>query len=378
MPTYLPATRYGGPIRSVHGLCRALAELGHSVDVATTNVDGAGNSDVVLYQPVDIDGVKVRYFPCNIGRRIYWSPAMRRWLKHELNQYDIAHLHSVFLWPTSIAAKMARQNGVPYILSPRGMLVRSLIESKSRLKKRMWIQLVEKRNIEGAEVIHLTSELEWDEMKNLRLKHKKVRVIANGVECSQEERKESTSVNPPDGSTPVLMYLGRISWKKGLDRLLQALTSVNQPYEMWIVGNDDENYRKKLKELGRKLNITNNIRHVDAVDDKQKWVLLRKAAVLILPSYQENFGNVVLEGMACSVPIITTEDVGAARIVGDADAGMVVAGDVAGLGDAINQLLSDPEKRRLMGRNGKSTVDEKYTWPKIAEEMAMVYGEATG
>ena len=351
-------------------------ELGHSVDVATTNVDGPGNSDVALCQPVDIDGVRVRYFPCGIGRRVYWSPAMRRWLKSELKHYDIAHLHSVFLWPTWIAAKMAKRKGIPYVLSPRGMLVQSLINSKSRIKKSIWIQLVEKGNVQGAEIVHLTSVLEWEEMKSLGLKHKKVRIVANGIDCDQKVCKTSTPESSPETHAPVLLYLGRINWKKGLDRLLQALTNVNQPYEMWIVGDDDENYRKKLKDLGLKLNIADNIKHIDAVDDKQKWVLLNKAAVLILPSYQENFGNVVLEGMASSVPIITTEDVGAARIVKDSGAGIVVAGDAAGLGNAISQLLSDPERRRSMGRNGKSAVDRKYTWPKIANEMAMVYREA--
>ena len=63
VPTYLPATRYGGPIYSVHGLCKALAVRGHEVHVFTTNVDGPGDSAVPLGRPVDLDGVKVWYFP---------------------------------------------------------------------------------------------------------------------------------------------------------------------------------------------------------------------------------------------------------------------------------------------------------------------------
>ena len=76
VPTYLPATRYGGPIFAVHGLARALAERGHYVDVFTTNVDGDGESDVPLRQRVELDGVGVYYFSSPI-RRLYWSPQMR-------------------------------------------------------------------------------------------------------------------------------------------------------------------------------------------------------------------------------------------------------------------------------------------------------------
>ena len=77
-PTYLPATRYGGPIQSVHGLCTALAARGHDVHVFTTNVDGRGDSAVPLARCVPTDGVGVWYFPSRWLRRLYWSPPMAR------------------------------------------------------------------------------------------------------------------------------------------------------------------------------------------------------------------------------------------------------------------------------------------------------------
>src|SRR4029077_18256535 len=78
VPTYLPAVRYGGPIRSVHALCRGLAELGHEVHVFTTSVDGRGDSAVPLGTPVALEGVQVPYSPSRFLRRLYWSPPMRR------------------------------------------------------------------------------------------------------------------------------------------------------------------------------------------------------------------------------------------------------------------------------------------------------------
>src|SRR5262245_55360100 len=89
VPTYFPAVRYGGPIRSVHGLARALAQRGHDVHVYTTNLDGADDLDVPLRQPVLLDGVTVHYFPVPALRRLAWSPAMGRALRAHVAQFDV-------------------------------------------------------------------------------------------------------------------------------------------------------------------------------------------------------------------------------------------------------------------------------------------------
>ena len=163
VPSYLPAVRYGGPIFAVHGLCRALAARGHEVQVFTTNIDGPGITPTPIATPVDLDGVQIRYFPCPLLRRLYWSPALGRALHQEIGKFDIVHLHSVFLWPTWAAARAARNAGIPYVLSPRGMLVKDLIARRSRLAKSAWIRLIERSNVEQAAALHLTSQLEGTE-----------------------------------------------------------------------------------------------------------------------------------------------------------------------------------------------------------------------
>src|SRR5215472_4792374 len=105
VPSYLPAVRHGGPIFSVHGLCRALAARGHQVEVFTTNVDGPNDSPVPLETGVELDGVQIRYFPSHNLRRLYWSPPLARALRASLTNCSVMHLHSVFLWPTWAAAR---------------------------------------------------------------------------------------------------------------------------------------------------------------------------------------------------------------------------------------------------------------------------------
>src|ERR1035437_5763746 len=159
-PTYLPAVRYGGPIFAIHGLCRALASRGHDIEVFTTNIDGSEKSDVPIGVPVFLDGVKIRYFSSTFLRRLSWAPALAHALKGEISRFDLLHLHSVFLWPTWAAARLARETHVPYLISPRGMLVKELIGRRSRFVKAAWMSLIERSNLERASAVHVTSNLE--------------------------------------------------------------------------------------------------------------------------------------------------------------------------------------------------------------------------
>ena len=144
--TYYPAVRYGGPIRSVHGLAAAQAQRGHDVHVYTTNVDGDSVLDVPTDRPAELDGVKVHYFPVSQAlRRLYGSPALARRVRETIGEFDVAHIHAVFLLPLRDAARAAARAGVPYVVTPRGMLIRVLIQRKSRWVKTAWINLIERK-----------------------------------------------------------------------------------------------------------------------------------------------------------------------------------------------------------------------------------------
>jgi len=370
VPTYLPAVRYGGPIYSVHALCRALAGRGHDIHVYTTNVDGPGNSNVPLAEPVVLDGVKVRYFPCGLGRRLYRSPGMGRALKAEVATFDILHLHSVFLWPTLAAARAARRASVPYVLAPRGMLVGNLIERKTRLLKTAWINIFERANVAGAAAIHVTSELEQDELAKLGIPARRVAVVANGIELPDLIRP---IVRPAAARSSYVLSLGRLNWKKGLDRLVRAMAYV-PGVDLLIAGNDEENYQPRLEAMVRDLNMSSRVRFLGPVRGEEKWDLIRSASVFALPSYSENFGIAALEAMACGCPVVVTPDVGLARIIGESGAGIVVGGEAKELGTAISALISDPDRRRLMGEAGRKLASERFSWGGIAEQMEEVYG----
>jgi glycosyltransferase involved in cell wall biosynthesis len=374
VPTYLPAVRYGGPIYSVHALCRSLVERGHDVSVYTTNVDGSGVSDVPLAAPVALDGVRVRYFSCGLGRRLYRSPALGRALDADIAGFDILHLHSVFLWPTLVAARAARRAKVPYVLAPRGMLVRDLIARKSRVMKSVWIKLFERGNVAGATAIHVTSDLERAELVELGLAVPRTIVVPNGIDIPDLAQPQVTM---PATHRPYVLSLGRINWKKGLDRLLAAMAHVPDA-DVLIAGNDEENYRPRLEAIVHDLGLTDRVRFLGSIRDEQKWELLRSATLFALPSYSENFGIAVLEAMVCGCPVVVTPEVGLARAIGEAGAGLVVSGEPKLLGSAIAALLADPLRRRSMGEAGVNLAKTQFAWPRIAEQMEHVYQRCLG
>jgi glycosyltransferase involved in cell wall biosynthesis len=373
VPSYLPAVRYGGPIFAVHGLCRALAARGHAVQVFTTNIDGSGISSTPIGTPVDLDGIRIRYFSCPLVRRLYWAPALGHALHHSIGALDVVHLHSVFLWPTWAAARAARKAGVPYVLSPRGMLVKDLIARRSQLAKSAWIHLIERSNVEKAAALHLTSQLEGSEIERFGWRLPRLAVIPNAIdEPLFQNGKIASDVEAITSQQPLVLFLGRLSWKKGLDRLLCAFART--PGTLAVVGTDDENFAPQLLKLAADLQIADRVRILPrTVIGSEKERLFAAAHLFVLPSYSENFGNTVLEAMRRGVPVVVTPEVGAAEIVRTSGAGLVVAGDLEPLSSALRLLTSNPVLARSMGEAGRRHAAAHFTWGHVAAQMENLY-----
>jgi glycosyltransferase involved in cell wall biosynthesis len=375
VPTYYPAVRYGGTIRAVHGLTAALVKRGHEVHVYTTSVDGDADLDVPLDRAVDLDGVAVHYFRVPALRRLFWAPELHRRLRASVAEFDIVHLHSVFLCPTWAGARTAARSRVPYVLTPHGMLIRDVIRRKSRLVKTAWINLIERATLAQAAGLHVTAELEGDEIRALRLPMPElVRQIANGIDLPQ--RHLPLSATPFAGLPPrYALFLSRISWKKGLDRLLTAWRQVPD-LPLVIAGNDDEDYTPRLRGLVHSLGLEGRVLFIGPVSDEHKWGLYERADLFLLPSYSENFGLVVAEAMAMGCPVVVTPEVGIARVVESVGAGLVTSNDPARLAAAINGLLVDEQRRRELGRRGPAAARHLFSWSTVVEEMESFYSSA--
>lgn len=367
-PTYLPATRYGGPIHSVHGLCRAQAARGDDPHVFTTNVDGAGVSNIPLGAPVERDGVRITYFMCGVGRRLYRSPAMRRALDEAIESFDIVHLHSVYLWPTLAGARAASAHKKPYVVSPRGMLAPQLIRARSVVAKTAWIALFERKTLAGAAAIHVTSEAERAGVASLRLPVSRCCVVPNGVDAPPMIERMAPA-------QPFILALGRVSWKKGLDRLIRAMAHVGDGV-LVIAGNDEEELTPRLQSLAESLGLSSRVHFSGPVNGADKWRLLAQARIVALASHSENFGNVILEAMAVGAPVVVTPQVGLAADVFARGAGLVVDGDPDILGPSLASLFDDPERCARMGAAGRTAAVREYSWAAVAARMDRLYRDA--
>lgn len=377
-PNYLPTTRYGGPVRSSHGLAKALVELGHEVEVFTTNADGAGVLDVPLDRPVELDGVTVRYFGLSPLRRIYHAPGMGRTLAGEARRFDVVHVNGVYLWPGPKAAYEAARASVPTVVSPRGMLTPEMVAGKSQLVKRAWIAAFERRVLRGASAIHVTSEEEASGVRRLRLDLAPVAVIPNGVEIPSEPPAaaaiEAMWAGIPAGSRVAM--LGRLDWTKGVDLAIDAVAK--HPHaQILIAGPDQIGLRAKLEPgLARAGRPTG--RFVGELQGAEKWALLFGADVLLAPSIAESFGLSVAEALAVGTPVVCSHGVGASSIIGRVDAALVVPRTAERFSEALSELLADRRRRCEAGKVASRIMASEYTWRSVAGRMVELYAGVLG
>lgn len=374
VPTYLPAVRHGGPIRAVHGLARALVDRGHEVSVFTTNLHGRESLEVPVDRPVDVDGVAVRYFAASWPRRMARSRALSLELARAIGRFDVAHLHSLFLWPTFAGARAAERGGLPYVVSPRGMLVRDLLIRRGRLRKNLWIRLVERRTLSRAARIVMTSDLEADEARAFEFALPPVEIVPNGVdsEVARAAPASREALAEFDGAGPLFVFLGRLSWKKGIEALIECLVNVEN-VRVAIAGNDDEGIASRLREMAVERGVADRVLFPGFVDGSRRIALIDSARALVLPSISENFGNVIVEAWSRAVPVVVTRGVGLATATEAAGAGIVSDPEPEALAAVLANLACNADAARAMGECGRALVRERFSWPTISIQVERIY-----
>lgn len=373
VPTYYPAIRYGGPIWSIHSLCNALARRGHLIDVVTTNVDGPTNLKIELNTPLKLDEVNVYYFNVPFFRRLFWSLSMTKFLIKNMVNYDFVHLHSSFLLPTAIAARIASFNSIPWCVSPRGSLVPELIKNKSSLAKKIALALYEKKTLEEASFIHATSEIEKIKLLEMSFKLKNIIVIPNGVEIPNYKNYEKFESKLFDEfkHKDFILFLGRISWKKRIDLIINAMKFLPN-LNLVIAGNDEERLTEKLANLSKNIGVNSRIFFCKAVYGSEKNKLIELSKMLILVSQNENFGNVVLEAMIQKKPVAVSNGVGLSTLVKKENAGIILSEDPEEIARNINKIINNPVVLNTMGENG-GLAAKKFSWDSIAWEIEKCY-----
>jgi len=271
-----------------------------------------------------------------------------------------------------MAAQVARERHIPFIISTRGMLTPWAMRFHGFKKRLAWL-LYQRCDLQYAQVLHATSRQEADELRALGLTQP-VAIIPNGVSLPPEIQKPGLTPPSAQPDTRTALFLSRIHPKKGLLDLVEAWHAVKPiNWRAVIAGGDEDGHQSEVQAKVGRLNLEKEFSFFGPVDDEAKWDLYRSADLFVLPTHSENFGIVIAEALACGLPVITTHGTPWEELR-QCNCGWWVEIGSKPLSVALKQAvdLSD-EERRAMGRRGRKLVEENYTWGAAANRMAAVY-----
>ena len=352
---------------------------GVDVTVFTTNANGPTNLNVPTDSELLLDGVKVHYFPVQKPRSYFFSLSLSKALKRQIRTFDIVHINWLYVHPTMAAARECFRQGVPYLLAPRGMLDSNAIAMKGSLKKRLYLNLIEREHLTRAERVHFTSDGERNGAISVKWQVQPV-IVSNGLDFEQLDQPHDSTLFykrfPEVAGKKLALCLGRLNYIKGLDLMAKAWPSVVQAVpesHLVLVGPDENGYSKKIRRWLYEGGVGDSVTLTGLLLGEEKNAALKAADVFVASSHLESFGMAIVEAMAFRKAVVVTDRVNISFYIKKAKAGLVVPCDASKLSEAIISLMKNPQERVAMGERGLRLVREKYTWDRAAEEMLQVY-----
>jgi len=370
------APETGGPPRACLGMARAIARRGHRVTVFSTD---HGLAPALPRGPIEEQGVAIRYFPLEWPRGLATSWPMAAALMRETGGYDLVHLHALHRFQDWAVARACRRHHKPYIIMANGILDPYIFRRK-RLVKRAAELLFQDRATRGAAVIQYVTEREKAASAPHALGVPGV-VIPLGIDAAAFAALPAPgafrSRHQEIGARPIVLFLGRLHEKKGIDVLVRAFAACTRCGldAALVIAGPDEGVRGATERLAEAEGIAARTLFTGMLGDDEKMPLLADADVFALTSHSENFGIAVVEAMAAGLPVLVSERVDLAPEVEVGGAGKVTAVEAGAVAEALAAMLGDAAGRRAMGERGRRLVAERYTWPQVGEALERLYAE---
>ncbi len=363
----------GGPARSVIRLACAQQRLGAQVLVVSGENGQGGKDDAAEDSNGELEIRHCRQLPLPFELP---SCGMLRTLEREIAKADLAHLHSLWNGTITAAARIARNSGVPYVISPRGMLDPEAIRQK-RTFKRLYRMLVDHSTSNGAAGFHFLTTDEratavWPPHAGQR-----TAVIPNGIEVDAVQ--QAAGLFSPTmflDAGPNLLYLGRLHPTKGLGLQLDALSGLkNRGIEarLFFIGPDGGD-AARLRKLARAARVDEQVQILPPVYGDQRLALLKAADCVLLTSHFEGNSVSAMETMAVGGLLIATDTTHldeAARY----DAAIVVKREATAVSDAVTQVLNTPEFGQSVRKRAVEYARTSLESAVIARRMLSFYDE---
>ncbi len=297
-------------------------------------------------------------------------------LEQAIRMADVVHMHGLWQLHTRRGARIARSGRVPYVVACHGMADPWAMRHK-RWKKRVYLALVEGKNLRRASCLHALSRPE--------IGHLRDHTLDADLFCPQRRRSRPVrrlacaraleDDHPEIKGKFVLLFFGRLHVKKGLNLLAEALGRIMPDHpglHLVMAGNDAGAwgpFRDRMMSLGLTGNMT-CLGYVAGERARQVWAA---ADAFVLPSLSEGFSMAVLEALACRLPSLVTTACHFPELAA-AGGGVVVTPDTDAVEEGLRDLINrTPAERAVLGETGRRLVEEQYTWDRQAERLESVY-----
>jgi len=302
--------------------------------------------------------------------------------------YDVIHIHALWTPILHKVSNWAHKSNIPVVWSPHGMLTPWAFRYKWWKKLPAW-WLYQKKDLKCADLIHVTAESEIMDVRRVGLTNKTI-IAPLGVGgggggggvilfVSRIQKKKGLPNLLKAFATVLEMlhvsYIGRVAPIKGLGNLINASATLDHSgdWRLRIVGPDQEGHTAELKTLAADLGVSERVEFVGPKYGDELQREYASADIFVLPSYSENFGSVVVEALAHSVPVITTRGTPWNELE-DHKCGWWIDIGAEPLANALKDAISlTDNERREMGLRGRKLVEEKYTWGAVVDALVNGY-----
>lgn len=359
---------FGGISASLPFLCEDSAVTGYSNRVAAFCSSTEDPSEIHRRN------LKLERFD---GGRLQWVLHRR---SHErfraiVRAVDGVHIHGIWEHHCSTAAALLREEQKPYIVSAHGMLERWALRSK-KLKKSLYSALIERRNLAGAACLRALTYAEVEDYRNYGLTNP-VAVIPNGVTIPDEVSSDAfLEAFPSLRDKRIVLFLGRLHHKKGLDILCKAWSALHGEFadaHLVLAGPDFDNTRARTESLVQELGIAHSVTFTGMLKGNLKWSALSASTLFVLPSYSEGFSVAILEALGVGLPVVITPHCNFPEIE-SLGCGWLSNANASELENVLGgALATDAATLEKIGHAGRALTRERYSWPVVREGMAEVY-----
>lgn len=344
-----PDVTGGGPYH-VHAMSRDQAAMGHDVTVLTVSPD----SKATRWE--ERDGYTVVHLPTTVEVLGNWiSTALGDMLYHA-SDYDVVHAHSHLYFSTNLAALKRAMSDTPLAITNHGLYSQTAAEWIFDL----YLRTIGRMTFNAADVVFCYTDEEERMLRRFGV-NSAIDVVPNGIDQTRFSPQGPTIAEIEDGE-PSIVFVGRLVEGKRPGVAVEAMERLIESHpdaRLFLVGDGPlrEDLRRSVVESG----IQDSVRFLGHIGYEEMPRVYRSADALVLPSRTEGLPRTVLESLSTETPVVTS-DLAQLRPITSEAGFSVPVGDVDGFTDALRSLASDPPLRRTLGKRGRETVTERFTW----------------